>query len=285
MEERLTDEPEKLDGGDGLPDPAPVGGEEDEDLVGLTPSRLKEELAKRQAEEERERREYERLLAAARAAREEGKFEEAVSLYGQAAAYESGGAAEEEYWAAYTEEYTGTECFLKRGVAQKFSEASEGAREALFAHMGSKIREEYDEAERLAVPLRAEVEEGMASRREAFAANRAYWKPRFLISLAVFAALLIAVAVSGSMLYSRPDILMPVLLAVFGVLALLAFFVAGFFGHKFYVAYRLAADNEKLSSTDRGKELATLERKIARLGLVLGAAPDQTPSEGGPAEE
>lgn len=282
MEERLTDEPVKLEGLDG-PDPEvmpPQEGEVDEDLVGLTPSRLKEELARRQAEEERAKKEYERLLLAAREKRGAGDFRGAVSLYQHAAAYGEGDEAEIELWAAYTEDYTSAECFLEKGVAKKFARASKAAREEVIAHMGSKIRAESEEAEAAAAPLRTEVEAGMASRREAFSVNRRYWAVRFFIAFLAFAAMLVGVAVSGSMLYSRPDILMPVLLAVFGVLSFLTFLVVSFFGHKYYVARRLATDNEKLSSTEKGRELAAYEKKIALFTLALEGEEQEEPEEG-----
>ncbi len=286
MEERLTDEPEKLDDmDDPTADPntmpeVEAEGEVDEDLVGLTPSRLKEELASREAEEEKRKREYEKLLAAARAKREKGDFEEAIGLYRQAMLTAEDDEAEIGLWAAYTREYTSAECFATAKTANLFARASAAVREEVLSRMGAQITALRDEAAEEAAPLRTEVEAGMSARREAFRENDAYWRVRFLIAAGCFVLLLIPVFVCGKLLYSRPDILMPVLLGVFGVLAFAAFLVAALVGHKYYVAHRFVTDNEKLSSTEQGRKLAVLEARLSAFTRALeGPTEDEEQDE------
>ncbi len=283
MEERLTDEPIKLDGLDGLPDEPEMPEAEDEideDLVGLTPSRLQEELAKRRAAEDRARREYEKLIEGAESLRHAGKFAEAEKLYRQAALYDP--AAEEGLWAARTEEYTSTACFFKRSYAGDFAEAGARVRETVFAHMGPKIRAEKEAYEAEAAPLRTEVEAGRDSRREAFAANRNYWLWRFLGVLALFLAMGIACAVAGSYIVRTRGTAAPIATVVFGVLTLVSLAAVFILARKLFVAQRLVSDNEKLSSTEKGARLAELERRIGLLTLVLeGPAEDEDYTEDG----
>ena len=169
-EERLTDDPvKKQRPEDGIFE---VDGEEyDDDLVGLTPGKLEEELERRRLAEARARAERERLAAEAETKLAEGDFEGAASLYLKAAeqGYEG---AETGFWRAKTKNYTDLACFYDRRTARAFACAGEEAREDVLAHMGSEIEAEEARCEEIAAPLREKVYAGMASRRDAFRENR-----------------------------------------------------------------------------------------------------------------
>lgn len=66
----------------------PEGEEYDEDLVGLTPSQLKEELARREKALSEAREESKKLAALGEEKLAEGSYDEAESLFGQATVYD-----------------------------------------------------------------------------------------------------------------------------------------------------------------------------------------------------
>ena len=279
-EERLTDDPvEKKQ-----PDLFEVEGEEyDDDLVGLTPGKLEEELERRRLVEARARAEREKMLSDAKAKFDAQDYEGAAAAY-QRLAEQGDAEAETWAWRARTHDYADLECFTRRRQARQFARAGAEARQEVLSHLQEKIDAEISACEQEAAPLREKVYAGMEARRDAFKVNRNYYLLRFGICFAVFAALLIACAVSASFIVRTRGMTVPILTAVFGGLALVVlpvvlFFslwgVLGaqilvlFFSRRLYVAQRLVGDNEKLSSTDDGARLAALEERISLFKTVL----------------
>ncbi len=272
-EERLTDDPvKKQRPEDGIFE---VDGEEyDDDLVGLTPGKLEEELERRRLAEARARAERERLAAEAETKLAEGDFEGAASLYLKAAeqGYEG---AETGFWRAKTKNYTDLACFYDRRTARAFARAGEEAREDVLAHMGSEIEAEEARCEEIAAPLREKVYAGMASRRSAFRANRNYYLLRFAAAFGIFLLFAVGCAVAASFIVRTRDLTAPVLTAVFGGLALAGLAVSLVFSRKLFVAQKLVSDNEKLSSTEDGAVLAESEERLALLKSVREGEEEQ----------
>ncbi len=244
----------------------------DEDLVGLTPTQLKEELERRERAKKAADAEYARLLSEGEARLGEGDYRGAEAFFLQASVYRDDPRAEEGVWAARTENYTSSACFFQKGVAQKFAEASEGARESLLGRMRESLKEELAECEREAEPIRARVEEGMQSRRGAFRANRRYYLVRFLAVLGCLAAFAVGCGVSAFFIPRTLSSAPVVLAAVFGGLSFAVLCVLVYFSRKLYVAVRLCSDNEKLSSTEEGTRLKELDARASALRTVLGDA-------------
>ncbi len=263
-EERLTDDPVESK----TPELYEVEGEAyDEDLVGLAPGKLEEELERRRLIEARARAEREKALAKAHAHMEQGDFAGAAEAC-KDLAEEGDEEAETLFWRAKTKGYSDLESLLDRRTAKKFAGAGEGAREALLADMGMAIDAELTACGQEAAPLREKVYAGIEGRREAFRNNRNYYLIRFGILFGVFLVQLIACIVCATFIVRTRGAVVPVLTAVFGVLSVAALAVMLFFAHKLYVAQKLVGDNEKLSSTEDGARLATLEERIALLTLV-----------------
>lgn len=277
-EERMTDDPLKKGLEDefidieleGLPEEAEENY--DEDLVGLTPTKLKEELDRRREQEEKARREKEKLLKTAAEKRAVGNFEEAASFYEQASLYDDDDFSVD-VWACRTEEYASIECFEREEISAEFRNTLPAARTAVLKKLRGDIEERLATYKAEATPLREEVEAGMDSRRDAFRANRNYYLTRFLIALGALILTGIATAIAGSYIVRRQDLIAPILTAVFGVLALVSLGVTFFFSRGLFLGQKLVSDNEKLSSTERGSRLYTLERAIKALETAL-AEPD-----------
>ena len=280
-EERMTDDPfkpkpEDIDeAAEALGFTMEEGDENyDEDLVGLTPSKLQEELEKRRLAEEKARREYKKLMESAANKRKLGDFAGAEIFYAQAAVYGDEGEAISGLWAVRTEEFTSTACFLRKEVAEEFASADSKTRARVLKQMEPKLRAELAEYEGEATPLREEVEAGMEKRRGAFRNNRNYWLTRFLIALGAFAVFAIACAVASDFIVRTRDMTAPIVTAVFGGLALIAFVFLVFMARKLYVAQRLVSTNEKLTSTESGTRLKELDARIALLTLAIEGYPD-----------
>ena len=262
------------------------GGEEyDEDLVGLTPTQLKEELERREqlraqahAESEKHAAEGERLFAA-------GDYPAAAEAFRAALTYEMSAQTEERVFASVTENYTSAAPLLERASAEEFSVAEQEVREKVLGIFGGELRAERARAEGEAAPLRERVHAAQAERRAPFAANRSYYLVRFLVSLGALLLFAVGIAVSaGYLLRTRSD-LPTVLVIVFGVLAFASFCLLVVFSRKLLVAVRLCRENERLSSTEEGARLAVLEEKLACLALVLDGAAAREVQEAQDGEE
>lgn len=247
-------------------------GEYDEDLVGLTPSQLREELERRERLREEAHAEAVKYLASAEEKFAAGNFRGAEKDFAEARLYEDSEETEERYYAAVTQNYTDVSRLLERDKAAEFAYAGERARQSVLSVFGEALRSERAEAEERAQPLRERVRADMEARRAPFAANKKYYAVRFLIALAALVVFAVGIAVSASFLLRTQSIAPTVLTIAFGACTFLAFLVVLFFTRKLYVAARLCRENEKLSSTEEGAELQTLEDRLAVLADVLDGA-------------
>lgn len=246
--------------------------EYDEDLVGLTPSQLKEELAKRAKAQREAREESERLAAEGEEKLSAEEYEAAELLFAQALVCDVwNDRAREGLWTARTQNFTNDEAFFRDGVAEELA-ADETARAFVLPHVEERLqtlRETYADEEKKIAP---EIEAKQEERRAAFAANRKYYLVRFSAFFALAVLFVIGIAVSASFLLRTQSNVPVILIGVFGGLTFLSLVAAVVFARKLFVATRLCGANEKLASTESGARLEYLRERIHAIDLVLGNA-------------
>ena len=238
--------------------------EDDEDLVGLSPEEAMALRKKKQAEAEARRAEYERLLAEGEALLEEGsyrsaelKFEKALMLDDEAMVATVG------YWRAKTENFTNPDVLMDEYVEEGYDsleyDLGRRAVEQIRMNYREKFRRRYDELAKEEAPLRAEVEEAQARRRELLKPRRARCFIGFLVSAVPFIVLLVLTIVFGLKNFTVKDDSYFLPTIIVGSVALVAFIVFGVFTNKFINACRIYRTNERLSSTDEGARLEEVE--------------------------
>ncbi len=285
MEERILDEEEgrgirlkrtqdgETDALEGMEDDEVTvefpDGEYDEDLVGLTPSQLEEELEKRRRAQEEAIAESDRLTREGNALLAEGKYGEAAPLFSQATLYHDGNAeAAVGYACAVTQNFTATEPLYSEETVREL-ERLEAGRQAVIEHLGERLQEEQRALSAEEQELAPRFEEKQAERREAFAANRKHYVIFASAALFALAVFVIATAISADNLLHTQSSLPIVFTAIFGVLSFLALSATAVFATKLAGAQRLCIANEKLTSTEEGKHLAALRGKLELLDALL----------------
>ena len=265
-----TDEPAAEEGEEEFVLEIPESDEYDEDLVGLTPSQLKEELERRERAKKEAQEAAQKLCKEGEELLKQKDFEGAADLYAQAILYDdtnedaAGG-----LWLARTKCFEDLEPLYDLDWAEAVEESPlqrkfivEKAGEAL-----KKAQAEYIKEEKALAP---EVEKNLLERREAFGANRKYYKRRLMIFIGLCAAFLIALFISADNILRTQSVLPVVFTAVFGALAFGALVVAIFFMRKVFVASQLCNANERLSSTEEGARLQHLRERLYALECILG---------------
>ncbi len=291
MEERIIDDPRKIkikrnaaggieDATDDLapdeemeiefPEEIEIPEELDEDLIGLAPSQLEKELARRKKEAEEAATERDKLLAAGEERLKKGKYEEAEPLFAQALVYDPACVrAKEAAWICRTKNFTETDPLYNSEYAEEFSMTDPETKKFLREKVGSRLEAEKRAFEEEAAPLREKVRGAQKERRGAFLANRNYYRWRLLVFGAIFCAFVVATSICGAQIVHVRNDLPLYLVIAFGALALLDLIPIIFFSRKYVVAQRLVSDNEKLSSTEDGARLEELETALETLSLYL----------------
>lgn len=248
----------------------PEDDEYDEDLVGLTPSQLKEELARREKAKKEAEAECEKLTLEGEEKLAAGNYAEAEIFFTQALMYCWNENAGKGLWRARTKDFSDTDAFYRDHNGEELAEGSEEVRAFVLEKMGSTLEAEREEYRKEAEPLKESVEKAQAARRAPFLANKKYYRTRLRICLAAFVACVIGVIVSASMIYSTQGML-PVWLAVgFGAAAVICLAFTLYMTRKVLVAHRLCTANERLSSTEEGARLEYLSGRLDCLNLILG---------------
>ena len=305
MEERIIDRDElrkvrvtRTDGlrdvvDDALPEEAREEAEEemlyaveaeayDEDLVGLTPTQLREETERRARAAREAREACGALCDAGENALKAGDWKAAEDAFAGALLHVQGDArAESGLWEARTQGYTTDAALCTREGADALAGAGSAVRSRLAAAFREGLSAKLQEVQAEAIPLRAEVEAGQAERRAPFRANKNYYLVRLFAAIAAFVLFAIGIAVSASFLLRVQSAVPVVLTGAFGVLAFAALVFVALFARKTVVAVRLCRENEKLSSTEEGARLAALEARADVLSAVCDAlqADDEKQSE------
>lgn len=289
MEERIMDEDEmrgiKTQRGGDAPDEAeempeyePVAdenvadGEYDEDLVGLTPSQLQEELERREKQRAEAHAESLRYRAEGEAAVQRKAYDEAAGYFEQSLSVEYDEEVEALFWWARTRGLTSSDILFDRDAAEEFSEAGETTKKLVLDAFGEELRNARRVLSEEAEPLREQVRVGQEARRAPFIANRNYYRLRFFVSAVLTVLFAVGIGVSASFLLRTQSDLPTILMIVFGALTFVSVCFFLFFSRKLVVATRLCKANERLSSTEEGERLEELEDALACLDYVLGAS-------------
>ena len=249
----------------------PEDDEYDEDLVGLTPSQLKEELARREKAKKEAEAECEKLTLEGEKKLAAGDYDEAETLFTQALLYSGESVrAGKGLWTARTKDFSDDEAFYEEENAEELAEGSEEVRAFVLEHRRASLEAAREEYRKEAEPLKEKVEKDIAERREPFLANRKYYRLRLRICFAAFVACVIAIIICASMIYNTKGML-PVWLAIgFGGLAFICLGFTLYMLRKTLVAQRLCVANERLSSTEEGARLEDLNSRRYCLDLILG---------------
>lgn len=278
MEERIIDDPRKIrieqETGEGPAQEVelglPEGDEYDEDLVGLSPSELERELARREKALKEAQAECEKLLSEGNRALSAGDYAAAEPYFSQALLYDPESAeGKKKLWECRSHGFRETAPLMNRSYAEEFAE-TDGETKAFFrGKLGDRLAAEREEAEAQASPLRGQVYEAQRERREAFSGNRSYYRARVIV-FAVLLALFAAAALVSAQFFVRVNNNIPVIITIAtGALAVLDLIPLALFSRKLIVAQRLCKENEQLSSTEEGEILEKLETKISIIDLYL----------------
>lgn len=249
----------------------PDSDEYDEDLVGLTPSQLQEELERREKAMREAREQSEKFTAEADEKLAAGDFGGAEELYEQAVMFDvENEPAGRGLWLARTKNFTDDGAFYKESNAEQLAGSPEAVKAFVLERTEERLRAAREEFRTEAAPLRETVEKKQEERREPFLANRKYYLIRLYVCAAAIAVFLIALIVSSRFIVRTVSPAPVVLTAVFGALAFLFLIALAMLSRKYIVADRLCRLNEKLSSTEEGARLEDLENRIRCLDLIFG---------------
>ena len=272
VEEGLPGEGEDIDEGEEvlLELPESDGEEYDENLVGLTPAQLKEELERRERVKKEAQEACVALIAEGEALLKDGAYEKAAELFSQAVYYDpENEQAVQLMWIARTHDFENLEAVYEADYAEGIA-GSELQRTFILSRAGEalkKARAEYIRAEKELAPV---VESKQAERREAFGQNRRYYKKRLTLFAGLCLAFLIALFVSADNILRTQSVLPIVFTGIFGALAFAALVVAIVCLRKLYVATQLCDANERLSATEDGARLEDLRGRLYALECILG---------------
>jgi len=237
--------------------------EDDEDLVGLSPEealklrkKKEEEAAKRKADYEHACKQGETLLETGSFKAAELEFEKALGLDDEAKEAYVG------YWRAKTSNFAEPDILVEKYAEIGFEnlEFDLGYRavDELKKQYKEVFARRFQELEAEEKPLAQEIERKQSSRR-AILKDRI--KKAFIwFSVALLPALttLLLAIVFGAKIPSTPDNRYVAPTIVFAALFLVFFIGFGLATNKLLNALRIARANEKLASTDEGKQLLKL---------------------------
>lgn len=265
-----------------------MDGEDDEDLVGLSPEealalRQKKaaDAAKRQADYENACKEGETLLSEGKFAEAEKTFEKALELDEIAAVASAG------YWRAKTENFAKpdvlAEEYAKAGIEELEYDLGYDAVDILRREHRDVFQKRHDELAEEEKPLAEEVEGKQQKRRKVLVS-------RLVKSSVGVGAFLILTLVMGILAWTSfaDRVTVPhgqrtsfiVKACIYAGVAAVSFIVLLLFVNKLYNALRMHIRNEKLSSTESGKRLVIVRRyKALYAALLAERTADETADE------
>ena len=163
------------------------------------------------------------------------------------------------YWRARTSDFSEpdilAEEYAETGYESLENDLGDGAVEKLKANYRGMFEKRIAELEAEEGPLAKEVESKQKKRRAILKARISSALKKVIGTGIPFLVFVVCTAVFGLRINTRPDMLFPVLTAVFGVLAVGCFVAFGIFTNKLVNARRINRDNEDLSSTEDGERL------------------------------
>ena len=254
-----------------------MDGEDDEDLVGLSPEealalrqKKAEAAAKRQADYEEACAQGETLLGESNFAEAEKAFERALD-FDEIATVASVG-----YWRAKTENFAKPDVLIeeyaKAGIDDLEYDLGYEATDVLRRDYRETFQKRYDELTEEEKPLAVEVEGKQKKRR------------KVLLSRLIKSGIAVAISLAATVVFAllawinfSDRVTVPqgqrtgfvVKASVFLAVAVAGLIVLIFFINKLYNAVRMNIRNEKLSSTESGKRLVVVRRYKALYGALL----------------
>lgn len=268
MEERTT--------GDGDPKEPSLSTEEyevtlpqvdetNEDLIGLS----QEEYERKRLEREHLLKECENLIAEGERLLKKGEYESSETLFRQAASYcPENSRARQGILACITQNFQNIEPLLLWENASLAS-GDEVTRKYILKEASDRLAAQRELVSAEAAPLRNKFQKAQRERRESFHANRNYYGIRLAILSVCLLGMIVGCIVSAFFI-ARTKVSTPIVLsAAFGALAAVLLVLWLVCLRKLLVAQRLCRENERLSSTEEGARLQTLEEALKSLALLL----------------
>ena len=242
-----------------------MDGEDDEDLVGLSPQEAAELIKRKEAERAARAAEYERLCAEGEELIQTGSFRAAELKFEKALALdELATKASVGYWRAKTDDFNAPDVlvdeYAKEGVESMEYDLGIQATDLIRQDYHAKFKARVQELEAEETPLQKEVEEKRLFRKEILKKGLIKGTVVFAAGLIPFLIAAILAVLFALKITSTPDNRYVMPTAVCGGIAFVLFIVAVACFNKFYNALRIYRKNEKLSSTEEGKKLLKIRR-------------------------
>ena len=242
-----------------------MDGEDDEDLVGLSPEEAAKVIQRKEAERAARMAEYEQLCQEGEELIQNGsyraaelKFEKALPLDELATKASVG------YWRAKTDNFDNADVlvkeYAKEGVESMEYDLGIQATDLIRQDFHDKFVDKVASLEAEEAPLQAEVEEKRLFRKNILKKGLKNGIIIFAAGFIPFMVALILTAVYGLKITTVSDnrYVMPTIIC--GAASFLLFIVAVACFNKFLNALRIYRKNEKLSSTEEGKKLLKIRR-------------------------
>ena len=242
-----------------------MDGEDDEDLVGLSPEEAAKVIQRKEAERAARMAEYEQLCQEGEELIQNGsyraaelKFEKALPLDELATKASVG------YWRAKTDNFDNADVlvkeYAKEGVESMEYDLGIQATDLIRQEFHDKFADKVASLEAEEAPLQAEVEEKRLFRKNILKKGLKNGIIIFAAGFIPFLVALILTAVYGLKITTVSDnrYVMPTIIC--GAAAFVLFIVAVACFNKFLNALRIYRKNEKLSSTEEGKKLLKIRR-------------------------
>ena len=242
-----------------------MDGEDDEDLVGLSPEEAAKVIQRKEAERAARMAEYEQLCQEGEELIQNGsfraaelKFEKALQLDELATKASVG------YWRAKTDNFDNADVlvkeYAKEGVESMEYDLGIQATDLIRQDFHEKFVEKVASLEAEEAPLQAEVEEKRLLRKTILKKGLKNGIAIFAAGFIPFMVALVLTAVYGLKITTVADNRYVLPTIICGAASFLLFIVAVACFNKFLNALRIYRKNEKLSSTEEGKKLLKIRR-------------------------
>ena len=242
----------------------------DEDLVGLTPTQLKEELERRERIKREAREKCDECIRAGKTCLEDGDFDGACENFSLALTFVwDDEEAHKLLWQARTKNHTALEAYYNEEYITELLSAPEAVKTEVLSRDGEKLQAERIRLQDEIAPLRKEVMDKRAERREPLLQNKNYYRLRLMIFAIALACCAIAAGISGYYTVRTLSIAPVVTAAVFGGCAGIFLVLSLIYTRFWLVALRLFNANENINSTADGRKLTELEESESALALLL----------------
>ena len=242
-----------------------MDGEDDEELVGLSPEEAAKVIQRKEAERAARLAEYEQLCAEGEELIQNGsyraaelKFEKALSLDELATKASVG------YWRAKTDNFDNADVlvkeYAKEGVDSMEYDLGIQATDLIRQEFHDKFTEKVAQLEAEEVPLQEEVEEKRLLRKTVLKKGLQKGIIIFAAGFIPFLIALVLTAVYGLKINTVPDNRYVLPTIICGAVSFILFIVAVACLNTLLNAVRIYRKNEKLSSTEEGKRLLKIRR-------------------------